>query len=353
SFSTPFGKFVPWSSYLAWKRENEEYERRFWAKHDEIVENYEEHKETLLRQYEDIARHSYMLLGEQYRRTGLGRSFYEEFGEEWIFVNHFRRALIGAHIKTAQQFSDTFVYRTRFSKIQMFDVLNAKAERVTSPESWMSEQEMRREAAEKRRAALLEMEADLVCQVRTQKQNMIDSFLQSLMVQLRTLTYDTVSQVLKSVNREETLQGRPAIQLKNLIKQLEEMNYYGDRDIDGILTKLYSIIDKPAKERDVTDIQKQLRAIATMTRGTILALGDEDERSIEDREEGEDAQLGIAAYPTQDEVREAREEVFAPAQSRVAALRAEEGEREEREEEPEKSKRARRIKVAEEVREER
>lgn len=352
SFSTPFGKFVPWSSYAAWKRENEEYKQRFWAKHDEIVANYEEHTESLLRQYEDIARHAYMLLGEQYRRTGQARGFFEEFGEEWIFVNHFRRALIGSHIKTALEFSGTFVYRERFSKIQMLDVLNTKQERVSSPESWMSEQEMRREAAEKRRTALLEMEEDLVRQVRTQKQNMIDSFLQSLMVQLRTLTYDTVTNVLKSINREETLQGRPAIALKNLIKQLEEMNYYGDRDIDGILTRLYDIIDKPAKERDVADIQKQLRAIATMTRGTILALGDEEERNEESREEGEDAQLGIVAYPTRDEVREAREEVFTPVPQRVAAL-AEESEREEREEEPVKPKRARRIKAEEEDREER
>lgn len=352
SFSTPFGKFVPWSSYSAWKRENEEYKQRFWAKRDEIVANYEQHVEDLLRQYEDIARHSYMLLSEQFRRAGEVRSFYEEFGEEWVFVQHFRRKLIGAHIKTSQQFSDTFVYRERFSKIQMFDVLNTKQERVSSPEVWMSEQEMRKEAAEKRRAALTEMEEDLVRQVRTQKQNMIDSFLQSLMVQLRTLTYDTVTHVLKSVNREETLQGRPAIQLKNLIKQLEEMNYYGDRDIDGILTKLYGIIDKPAKERDVADIQKQLRAIATMTRGTILALGDEDERSEEAREEGED-QLGITAYPTASEVREAREEVFAPAPERAVPLPGEEAEREEREEAPEKPKRSRRVNVAEVEREER
>jgi hypothetical protein len=353
SFTTPFGKFVPWSSYSAWKRENEEYKRRFFAKRDEIVANYEQHVEDLLFQYEDIARHSYMLLSEQFRRTGQGRSFYEEFGEEWIFVEHFRRKLIGSHIKTGQQFADTFVYRERFSKIQMFDVLNTKQERVTSPESWMDEQEMRREAAEKRRAALLEMEEDLVRQVRTQKQNMIDSFLQSMMVQLRTLTYDTVTQVLKSVNREETLQGRPAIQLKNLVAQLKEMNYYGDRDIDGILTKLYSIIDKPSKERDVADIQKQLRAIATMTRGTILALGDEDERSEESREEGADTQLGITAYPTLDEVREAREEVFAKAPQRAAPLPDEEVEREEREEAPEKPKRSRRVNVVELEREER
>jgi hypothetical protein len=96
------------------------------------------------------------------------------------------------------------------------------------------------------------------------------------------------------------------IQLKELIKKIEQLNFWQDNDIDRMLVSLHSILDKPAKERDLSEVQRQLKAMATLSRATVLALGDEAPRT---EKEIDLASLGISAFPSDTEVREAREEI--------------------------------------------
>src|SRR5690242_19452811 len=103
----------------------------------------------------------------------------------------------------------------------------------------ISERQAEIEAAQKRRAMLDEMNRDLVRKAWEQKQQMLDRFLSSLLSKVRTMTYDAVTSVLASIREQETLQGRAVIQLKHLIEQLQTMNFYGDQDIDAILTGLH------------------------------------------------------------------------------------------------------------------
>ena len=303
TFDTPLGRFLPYTSYPVWKTCNEEWKRRFYALRDEIAESYPQLWEELLAQYEQVARHSYFLLCEQYAERG-DESFGQNFPAVEAFVQHFKLNLVARHIKSAEEFRETFRYEERFSRIQLDAGLGAEV--VAEPEEILSEREARRAAAQKRKELLLQMERDLVERARAQKKTMIDQFMNSLMIQTRTITYDAVSSVLASIQKEDTLQGRPVIQLRELIKKIEQLNFYQDRDIDRMLTNLHAIIEKPAKERDLSEIQRQLRAIATLSRATVLALGDEPPRT---EKEIDPQAIGIPAYPTDEEVREAREEI--------------------------------------------
>ncbi len=297
TFKTPFGTFLPYTSYGLWKSGNEEFKARFFARRDEIVAAYPALIEQVLTEYEQIARHTYQLLLSQIDDLG------DSFPDEDAFVAHFRLEIIARNIKSADEFAATFTYDERFSRIQALDSLESEE---VEADVVISERAAEIEAAQNRKRQLEEMNRDLVRKAREQKQEMIDNFLSSLLTQIRTLTYDAVTSVLASIQEQETLQGRPVIQLKNLIEQLKTMNFYGDQDIDTILTLLHSIIEMPARERDIPEITRQLRAIATLTRGTILALGDEAPR------EGKDItpqELGIASYPSDEEIREAREEI--------------------------------------------
>ncbi|MGH2505872.1 MAG: hypothetical protein ACRDHZ_00395 [Ktedonobacteraceae bacterium] len=304
TFETPFGRFLPYTAYIAWKNGNALYKQRFLTMRDQIVESYPNLVNDLLVQYEQIAKHTYFLLNEQHDLQG-DASFVGTFPNEESFIQHFRTNLIACHIKPAEEFAESFVYEERFNCIQL-DGLVINREKIEEPETWLSEQGAKQAAALKRRELLLEMERDLVSQARAQKKNMIDQFLESLLIQTRTITYDAVTSVLASIQREETLQGRPVIQLKALIEKIQQLNFYQDNDIDRMLTSLHSIIEKPAKERDLAEIQRQLRAIATLSRATVLALGDEAPRT---EKEINPTDIGISAFPTDEEVREAREEI--------------------------------------------
>ncbi|MEO9029385.1 MAG: hypothetical protein ABI413_11290 [Ktedonobacteraceae bacterium] len=305
SFETPFGRFIPWSAYNDWKSGNEAYKQRFFDMRDLVVSEYANLIDELLTQYEVIAKNAYFLLEKQYER-GDYRSFEEMFPDEKGFIEHFKLNLIARYIKTAEQFGETFVYTERFSRIDL-GALALDKEKIAEPDAWLSEREMKRAAATKRQEMLMQMERDLVDQARSQKKNMIDQFLESLMIQTRTITYDAVTSVLASIQKEETLQGRPAIQLKELVKKIQQLNFYEDADIDRMLTSLHAIIEKPAKERDLAEIQRQLRAIATLSRATVLALGDEAPRT---EKEINPTDIGIPDFPSDDEIREAREEIL-------------------------------------------
>ena len=326
SYNTPFGRFVPYTAWTSWKSANEGFKQRFMAMRDQMVAEYDDLVDTLLNEYATLAKHAYFLLREQYYRKD-DYSFTETFSSESAFVRHFQTNLIARHIKTADQFRETFVYTERFTRIEL-GALSLDREQITEPETWLGEREAKRAAAEYRRDTLMQMERDLVAQVRSQKKSMIDQFLESLMVQTRTLTYDAVTSVLQSVQKEDSLQGRPVIQLRELIKKIEQLNFWEDSDIDRMLTSLHAIIKKPSKTRDLSEIQRQLRAMATLSRATVLALGDEAPRT---EKEIDPASLGISAFPSEEEVREAREEI-ASIQP-VFTSQAEE-EREEREDEP-------------------
>jgi len=55
---------------------------------------------------------------------------------------------------------------------------------------------------------------------------------------------------------------------------MSTLNFYNDRDLDRMITQMRDIVEQPAKDRNVDDIRRQLRAIATVTRATLIELGE-------------------------------------------------------------------------------
>ncbi len=300
SFSTPFGTFIPYTSYRLWQKGNEDFKKRFFEERDAIVAAYESLVEQVLTDYEQIARHSYQLLCSQIE------DIRETFPTEEAFVIHYRQEIIGRSIKSATEFAETFVYEETFSRISLLSSLSTETEEVSADkvDETITVRQAEIEAARVRKVQLEEMNREIVEKTRQQKTAMVDTFLTSIVAQLRTLTYDAVTSVLASIKDQESLRGRPVIQLQHLIEQLKNLNFYGDQDIDAILTLLHTIVDRPAKERNLTEITQQLRQVATLTRGTILALGEQPR-------EGRTApqELGVILDPSEDDLREAREDI--------------------------------------------
>jgi hypothetical protein len=62
--------------------------------------------------------------------------------------------------------------------------------------------------------------------------------------------------------------------LGTLIEQIKNLNFYGDRDLDQVIEQVQGIVEQPARERQIGEIRRQLRAIATVTRSTLMQLGE-------------------------------------------------------------------------------
>ncbi len=324
SFNTPFGTFIPYTSYKIWQKGNEDFKARFFAKRDEIVAEYETLVEQVMTEYEQIARRSYQLLRNQAPELA------EMFPTEEAFLTHYREEVIGRNLKSAREIADSFVYEETFSRVSLLSSLSRETEEVSAEEvdETVSAKSAEIEAAQARKRQLEEMNREIVQKTREQKSAMVDSFLTSIVAQLRTLTYDAVTSVLASIKNQEHLRGRSVQQLQHLIKQLEGLNFYGDQDIDTILTLLHGIIKRPAKERNLAEITQHLRSVATLTRGTILALGEQPREGKEIAPE----ELGVILQPDDEDLREAREEIARAIQDIQVPDGVQEEEREEREE---------------------
>jgi len=153
------------------------------------------------------------------------------------------------------------------------------------------------EAARERQRMLEAMNRDVVEEARQQKQELIDGFLAGLVGQLRGLVYEATTDVLAGIQDKGRLHPRSVVQLKNLIDQVSNLNFFGDADMDRMIAQVRIELDKAPRDRDIREIQDQLRDIAVVTRATLIGLG-EQPRSAR--------ALGVADVPTPAMVRTAR-----------------------------------------------
>jgi hypothetical protein len=136
-----------------------------------------------------------------------------------------------------------------------------------------AEQALEAEAMRERARQLAEMNAALVEQARAQKDQVITGFLRDIMSQVRTLVYETTTDVLAALQGAQTLPAQQARRLNRLIGDLKRLNFTDDPDLTQILERVQEMTE--GKERpDVGSIRAQLRTIAVVTRSQLLDLGE-------------------------------------------------------------------------------
>ena len=137
----------------------------------------------------------------------------------------------------------------------------------------------------------------MVQAMRARKEAEVDRFLTDLVTQLRGLIYEVATDVLTSIQRNRKLPRASTKQLKHMITQIGRLNFYADGDVERILAQLQATIDLPARQRDVGSIADQLRAIATITRNSLVQIGAAPRSGRE---------VEIPDLPTGDQVQRAR-----------------------------------------------
>lgn len=270
SYKTAFGRFVPYTAFERWRVQNDEWEVRYYGVRDAIVSDYAGIVFLLEQDYKHAARQAWTIL------VSTTPGIVKGIELEAFIANFLQRVKV--QIPTPDVIHASFGYETNLMQIQ-FPTLteaNAEAQSVTAEDvaQRQTEREQERAASVERQRMLDQMNQTIVRDAQQKKQTIINAFLADLAIQVRSTAYEAVTDVLDVLRGAETLPGQSVRRLNTLIEQMSTLNFYNDRDLDRMITQMRDIVEQPAKDRNVDDIRRQLRAIATVTRATLIELGE-------------------------------------------------------------------------------
>ncbi len=95
------------------------------------------------------------------------------------------------------------------------------------------------------------MERDILDDARRQKERLVQEFYTEVMHRISTLTHTVTGNILASLDEHEgIIRGRVSVQLSNLVKQLEQLNFVEDEQIESQLQRLREVLPtEDEKER--------------------------------------------------------------------------------------------------------
>lgn len=153
------------------------------------------------------------------------------------------------------------------------------------------------------RRELSDMRREVAREAQSQKRELVNGFMRDLVVQLRTMVYDATTDVLETMQKNDRLHPRSVVQLRNLIDQISDMNFFNDAEINQMINQVRAQLTTNPDDRDTKEISRTLQAVGILTRNALIGLG-ENPRSAR--------AMGIADVPTIADVRTARTSLAMP-----------------------------------------
>ncbi|HYU74768.1 MAG TPA: hypothetical protein VEL31_19025, partial [Ktedonobacteraceae bacterium] len=115
-------------------------------------------------------------------------------------------------------------------------------------ERWQQQMERDRKsqqlrAERERQQQQLEMERDVLDDARRQKERLVQQFYTGIMQQINTLVFQVTQNILDSLDEHGgIIRGRVSVQLSHLVKQLEQLNFVEDEQIESQLQRLRDVL---------------------------------------------------------------------------------------------------------------
>lgn len=293
SFDVYWGKFVPVKAYSVWKEEFENYHQTYMGIAQEILDNYDEIKKEVLDNVEktySILYSRLVALNQDLSLDSLSNLNREEFIE-----NAVRK--IEDNFRSRDYISSSFGLDYDLTYIPLLSDMTEDIERSKQLE--METQLIQDELSIKRQL-IYEMEMDVIAKTEEKYNNMVEEILLPISKQIRGMVYDSTLDVLEAIRSKKSLNPRNVYQLKNMIEKVSVLEFQEDREVKAILTKLEnSIIDIPSEDRDLSEIDQNLKDINTILKASLVTLGQEEIRSSR-------LLADIPSNPGEELVREAR-----------------------------------------------
>lgn len=284
-YDTFWGVFVPVTAYAAWKEADAKFQRRYYELRDEIAAFYDQVVGEHLAQFEEAARRAWRRFHELHGAPE-GESDFALREEEFVsrYVGRLR-----ALIPPAEEVHASFAYEVHLHYVPLPSILaedvRAAAWIVASRKAQEMVERAKRDADTYWRSTEQAVDAwrktqmeivrqDVLAAAQAEKARLIDGFLADVARQLRGLVYDTVVSAYDTTVRNGRLHPRTVVQLRNLIAEVERLNFFGDQEVDRMIEKIRNLLGPAPDERSTAEVEDALRNVALVLKASLLALGD-------------------------------------------------------------------------------
>lgn len=288
SFKSPWGSFVPATAFPAWKDAHAQAVTDYFNLRDEIVRDYPQIMELLREQYTIAARRAFRVLNKDGDRAA-----------QEVFVSAMW-GRIKASIPPAAEIAASFRLDVNYSLVPLPSLLSQGASGASGEAQvagLRNQVSVAEEAAAQRKKLIDDMNREVLAQARAKKEELIDGFLSGLVAQLRGLIYQVSVDTLSGLEGKAALHNRSLGALKELIGKVERLNFFGDKEATAMIGQIQGLLDRAPKDRTPQEIQRVLRAVGTVARSSLIAIGEEPRSARE---------VGIADAPSTNEIRAAR-----------------------------------------------
>jgi len=292
SLKSHWGAFIPLREYKAWKAENAEHEASFWKLREDLLEHYDAICEEVLADFR-------LLAEDAWRRVLVGSTMKEPRAVERAVVTQLlqrlhaeegRDAFLDAYLTTIRrtlptrvEIEEAFGYHVEIGVIPLPSLLaqdiqqadhlyqeralrdarvraeldRMEQERLQAMRQLSAQEQEERErrylrlqAEQERIRQQQEMERDVLANARAEKERLVREFYSEVVVQINELIRDVTSNVLESLDEHQgIIRGPVSSQLRNLVTQLERLNFMNDAALMQQIQRIQSIIPSQA-ERD-------------------------------------------------------------------------------------------------------
>jgi len=324
SLKSHWGAFIPVREYTAWKTENAEHEASFWKLREELLEHYDAICEEVL---EDLR----LLAEDSWRRVLVGSAIKEPGAVERAVVTQLlqrlhaeegRDAFLDAYQVTIRhalpsrlEIEEAFAYHVEIGVIPLpsllaqdiqhadslyqeralrdarvraeLDALERQRQEEMRQLSAKEQEEretryLRLQAEQERLRLQQEMERDVLANARAEKERLMREFYTGIVTQINELIRDVTGNVLESLDEHDgVLRGPVSNQLRNLVTQLDRLNFMNDQTLMQQIERLQSVLPSQTESEqarkglariDTNQMQRVIRQVHDAANEVLISL---------------------------------------------------------------------------------
>lgn len=246
SFYTSWGYFVPYTAFDAWEKENEKLKKEYYDLAHQIGVEYPQLIQTVRNAYTHVA-------FDVWNRLYPGKGTPTD-----SFVSSFTNKIIDK-IPSRLDIVSSFKFDITYFVIPMPSIM---ADDISKTKEILRKDKME------------DFKIDVEMQTRQKvaneyikrKQELIDGFLESTVCEMRSQISRLCNQILLSLsNPTKEISRAHLVKIKQTIEKLELLNFYNDKDIDGLLKNLDNEVGKFKGERNQETITSILEKIVSLS----------------------------------------------------------------------------------------
>ena len=324
SLKSHWGAFVPLREYERWKKENAERKAAFWKLRDEILANYDVMCEEVLADFRLLAEDSWrrVLLSSSIKEPATAQRTVITQLLERLHAGEGKDAFLEAYMATIRhalptrvEIETSFAYHEEIGVIPLPSLLaqdiqqadhlyqervlrdarvraeldRMEQERLQAMRQLSAQEQEERErrylrlqAEQERLRQQQEMECDVLANARAEKERLMREFYTDVVTQINELIRDVTGNVLESLEEHEgVLRGPVSNQLRNLVTQLDRLNFMDDRTLMQQIERIRSVIPSQAESEqarkglariDTSQMQRVIRQVHDAANEVLISL---------------------------------------------------------------------------------